>query len=48
MANALDESSPFSPYRSDGKLFGFVCVVTGVTQPIGESVVDELAGMVVH
>lgn len=23
------ESNHFSPYRSDGKLYGFVCVVTG-------------------
>lgn len=33
----------FSPYRSDGKLYGFVCVVTGATQPVGRSIVTELA-----
>lgn len=40
-----NDSSHFSPYRSDGKLYGFVCVVTGATQPIGQSIVAELAGM---
>lgn len=39
------DSSHFSPYRSDGKLYGFVCVVTGATQPIGQAIVGELAGM---
>lgn len=38
------DNSPFSPYRSDGKLYGFVCVVTGATQPIGKAIVAELAG----
>ena len=33
----------FSPYRSDGKLYGFVCVVTGATQPVGKAIVNELA-----
>ncbi|KAF2200413.1 NAD(P)-binding protein [Delitschia confertaspora ATCC 74209] len=33
----------FSPYRSDGKLYGFVCVVTSSTQPIGKAIVNELA-----
>lgn len=33
----------FSPYRSDGKLYGFVCIVTGATQPLGRAVVAELA-----
>ncbi|EME89333.1 uncharacterized protein MYCFIDRAFT_28874 [Pseudocercospora fijiensis CIRAD86] len=37
------ESSDFSPYRSDGKLYGFVCIVTGATQPIGRAIVLELA-----
>ena len=44
MPDPIDESSPFSPYRSDGKLYGFVCVVTGSTQPLGEAIVRELAG----
>ena len=35
----------FSPYRADGKLLGFVCIVTGATQPIGRAIVAEL---VVH
>lgn len=34
----------FSPYRADGKLFGFVCTVTGVDGPIGKAIVRELAG----
>lgn len=38
------ESSHFSPYRSDGKLYGFVCIVIGATQPIGKAVTLELAG----
>ncbi|KAF2088121.1 NAD(P)-binding protein [Saccharata proteae CBS 121410] len=37
------ESEHFSPYRSDGKLYGFVCVVTGATQPIGRAITMELA-----
>ena len=37
------ESEHFSPYRSDGKLYGFVCVVTGATQPVGKAIVTELA-----
>lgn len=40
----LNDSSHFSPYRSDGKLYGFVCVVTGATQSIGQAIVGELAG----
>jgi len=44
MPDLVDSSSPFSPYRSDGKLYGFVCVVTGTTQPIGQAIVRELAG----
>ena len=39
----MDESEYFSPYRQDGKLFGFVCVVTGALQPVGQSIVYELA-----
>ena len=38
------ESDHFSPYRTDGKLYGFVCVVTGADKPIGAAVVTELAG----
>lgn len=38
------ESEHFSPYRSDGKLYGFVCIVTGATAPVGKAVVTELAG----
>ena len=38
------DDSPFSPYRADGNLYGFVCVVTGATQPIGKAIVSELAG----
>ena len=44
MPDPIDSSSPFSPYRSDGKLYGFVCVVTGTTQPVGQAIVKELAG----
>lgn len=40
---AEDSSNHFSPYRSDGKLFGFVCIVTGALQPVGRSIVNELA-----
>ncbi|EON61912.1 hypothetical protein W97_01130 [Coniosporium apollinis CBS 100218] len=36
-------SEHFSPYRPDGKLYGFVCVVTGATQPIGKAITTELA-----
>lgn len=39
-----EESDHFSPYRSDGKLYGFVCVVTGADKAIGAAVVTELAG----
>ncbi|KAF2109422.1 hypothetical protein BDV96DRAFT_235709 [Lophiotrema nucula] len=39
----VSESEHFSPYRSDGKLYGFVCVVTGSTQPVGKAIVTELA-----
>ncbi|XTI95775.1 NAD(P)-binding protein [Cenococcum geophilum] len=37
------DSEHFSPYRADGKLYGFVCVVTGATQPVGKAIVTELA-----
>ncbi|EME50269.1 hypothetical protein DOTSEDRAFT_165376 [Dothistroma septosporum NZE10] len=37
------EDNYLSPYRSDGKLYGFVCIVTGATQPIGRAIVAELA-----
>lgn len=37
------ESDHFSPYRADGKLYGFVCIVTGATQPVGKAIVSELA-----
>jgi hypothetical protein len=39
-----EESDHFSPYRSDGKLYGFVCVVTGANMPVGGAIVTELAG----
>ncbi|MCJ1236169.1 hypothetical protein MMC14_004146 [Varicellaria rhodocarpa] len=39
----MSDSAYFSPYRQDGKLYGFVCVVTGATQPVGKAVVLELA-----
>jgi hypothetical protein len=38
------ESDHFSPYRADGKLYGFVCIVTGADQPVGAAIVTELAG----
>ncbi|KAL7771211.1 hypothetical protein CFE70_001153 [Pyrenophora teres f. teres 0-1] len=39
----VTDSEHFSPYRADGKLYGFVCVVTGATQPVGKAIVAELA-----
>ncbi|KAK1918494.1 hypothetical protein P3342_001412 [Pyrenophora teres f. teres] len=39
----ITDSEHFSPYRADGKLYGFVCVVTGATQPVGKAIVAELA-----
>jgi hypothetical protein len=39
------ESDHFSPYRPDGKLYGFVCIVTGANQPVGGAIAVELAGM---
>ena len=61
----VEDASPFSPYRSDGKLvrslylhayenllthlqYGFICVVTGATQPIGQAIVLELASISRH
>ncbi|OAP61818.1 hypothetical protein AYL99_04021 [Fonsecaea erecta] len=38
-----EESDHFSPYRTDGKLYGFVCVVTGANMPVGAAIVTELA-----
>ncbi|KAF8854408.1 NAD(P)-binding protein [Acephala macrosclerotiorum] len=40
---AMTDTEHFSPYRADGKLYGFVCVVTGAQQPVGQAVVRELA-----
>ncbi|KAK3199360.1 hypothetical protein Dsin_022775 [Dipteronia sinensis] len=37
------ESDHFSPYRPDGKLYGFVCVVTGADRPVGAAIATELA-----
>ncbi|KAF1811348.1 NAD(P)-binding protein [Eremomyces bilateralis CBS 781.70] len=37
------DSEHFSPYRVDGKLYGFVCIITGATQPVGRAIVTELA-----
>ncbi|KAI1844283.1 hypothetical protein JX266_009574 [Neoarthrinium moseri] len=39
----MDTTEDFSPYRADGKLYGFVCVVTGAAQPVGQAIVRELA-----
>ncbi|KAG8165169.1 hypothetical protein KVR01_005444 [Diaporthe batatas] len=39
----MDTTEDFSPYRPDGKLYGFVCVVTGTSQPVGKAIVHELA-----
>ncbi|MCJ1288491.1 hypothetical protein MMC34_000019 [Xylographa carneopallida] len=43
VTNPTSDSEFFSPYRPDGKLYGFICVVTGATLPIGRSIVFELA-----
>ncbi|KAM3077433.1 hypothetical protein ACMFMG_006777 [Clarireedia jacksonii] len=37
------DTEHFSPYRADGKLYGFVCVVTGSQQPVGQAIIQELA-----
>ncbi|KAL8860079.1 MAG: hypothetical protein Q9178_003343 [Gyalolechia marmorata] len=39
----IESKSPFSPYRADGKLYGFVCVVSGADQPVGQAIISELA-----
>ncbi|KAJ9157351.1 3-oxoacyl-(Acyl-carrier-protein) reductase [Pleurostoma richardsiae] len=39
----MDITEDFSPYRADGKLYGFVCVVTGASQPVGQAIIQELA-----
>ncbi|KAK1835604.1 3-oxoacyl-reductase FabG [Podospora conica] len=39
----MDTTADFSPYRQDGKLYGFVCVVTGASQPVGMAIIEELA-----
>ncbi|VBB72399.1 Putative protein of unknown function [Podospora comata] len=39
----MDSTDEFSPYREDGKLYGFVCVVTGASHPIGQAIIQELA-----
>ncbi|OLN88485.1 3-oxoacyl-[acyl-carrier-protein] reductase 4 [Colletotrichum chlorophyti] len=39
----MDTTVDFSPYRPDGKLYGFVCVVTGAAQPVGQAIIEELA-----
>ncbi|KAI1466800.1 uncharacterized protein F4812DRAFT_432856 [Daldinia caldariorum] len=39
----MDVTNDFNPYRADGKLHGFVCVVTGASQPIGAAIILELA-----
>ncbi|MCJ1278561.1 hypothetical protein MMC21_006378 [Puttea exsequens] len=43
MPEPEDSSAHFSPYRPDGKLYGFVCVVTGSTQHVGRAILKELA-----
>ncbi|CAG8978810.1 hypothetical protein HYALB_00012210 [Hymenoscyphus albidus] len=37
------DTEHFSPYRADGKLYGFVCVITGAQQPVGQAIIQELA-----
>ncbi|KAI2784748.1 hypothetical protein F4815DRAFT_441051 [Daldinia loculata] len=39
----MDVTDDFSPYRADGKLHGFVCVVTGASQPVSQAIIQELA-----
>ncbi|KAI9888484.1 MAG: hypothetical protein M1814_006902 [Vezdaea aestivalis] len=41
--NGAQESAYFSPYRPDGKLYGFICVVTGALKPVGKAITLELA-----
>lgn len=40
---STSDSAYFSPYRHDGKLYGFICIVTGATLPIGRAIAFELA-----
>ncbi|KAK6429975.1 hypothetical protein LTR95_013875 [Oleoguttula sp. CCFEE 5521] len=37
------ESAHFSPYRPDGKLYGFICIVTSALTPLGSAITHELA-----
>ncbi|KAK4173585.1 hypothetical protein QBC36DRAFT_335510 [Triangularia setosa] len=39
----MDSTDEFSPYREDGKLYGFVCVVTGASHLMGQAIIQELA-----
>lgn len=42
----FNQDDPFSPYRPDGKLYGFICVVVTGTQwytGLGGSIIKELA-----
>lgn len=43
MSSSSTDSDYFSPYRPDGKLYGFVCVVTSAAHPIGAAIATELA-----
>ncbi|KAK4681669.1 hypothetical protein QC764_109445 [Podospora pseudoanserina] len=38
----MDSTDEFSPYREDGKLYGFVCVVTGASHPIGQAIIQDM------
>ncbi|OWP00393.1 hypothetical protein B2J93_3943 [Marssonina coronariae] len=40
--DAMD-SKYFRPYGADGKLYGFVGVVTGALRPVGQAIIQELA-----
>ncbi|CAL3967350.1 unnamed protein product [Diplocarpon coronariae] len=40
--DAMD-SKYFRPYGADGKLYGFVRVVTGALRPVGQAIIQELA-----
>jgi hypothetical protein len=42
--DTMTDTEHFSPYRADGKLYGFVCVVTGAQQAVGQAIIRELAG----
>ncbi|OTB06625.1 hypothetical protein M426DRAFT_258305 [Hypoxylon sp. CI-4A] len=42
----MDVTEDFSPYRTDAYIsieYGFVCVVTGASQPVGQAIIQELA-----